>query len=142
MYSILRFLFCLALGTCLISTFSACEAEAGDGNEKGNAAPTQAQVDAAFEKEWEAWKLSKYESLSQEQRDELWLRGAGDPKDIIDQSLERQAKGWKGDLESEFAKRFEGYQKLAQRLRDENHPNPQQERTKWFDALVSEVRQQ
>lgn len=135
--------FSLALFLSLL--LSACGSDPGNGNAESadpgsrQAKPTKAEIESAFQKEWEAWKLSKYNELSQEQRDQLQMRGVGNPRDIVDQSLEKQAESWMGDLKREFAARYDGYQKLVQRLVDEHHPNPQDERTAWFGALVSEV---
>lgn len=70
------------------------------------------------------------------------LRGAGDPRSIVDKSIEMQASEWKADVKREFANRYEGYAKLLKRLENERHPNATAERTDWFNRLIVDVRKE
>lgn len=99
---------------------------------------SKAKVDSTFTHEWEAWKLNKWEAVPQEQRDAITRRGTS-AKDYVDQSYERVAAPWKDELKVAFAERIDGYRALLDRLERESHPNPQRERTVWFDSLVIEV---
>lgn len=133
-----------AVVVCLIALVPGCGTNSANGSQvSGNAAaPTDSEIAAKFDSEWNAWKQSRIEVFLRENGDELSLRGVnpGQLRRSMDESLEKEAASWKDDLKKEFARRYDGYLALRNRLEAERHPKPQEERTAWFSALIKEVR--
>jgi predicted small lipoprotein YifL len=99
--------------------------------------PSQEDIAAAFEAEWEAF----IEPQALEVTNDLLLRISG----LSEEGAEKLHEEVKADMEARFdmdslkaafASRYEGYLSLRDRLEEERHPNPDAERQRWFSALA------